>query len=618
MLYTYVDEDKYVPRHERLLHHFEEESYAGSSLISNPNVKKMRERTKQSRTHRMHICLATDVDVEALKSKESMPWDPTYYFHEHILASLRVTVGQSSNTIEVDPGFSDVVEESDVDLGEAAGIFNTQNAQSLFLPNHSVVTSIKKGLKLAAHRVQSQGGVVFEYTLSNVHGVTDPLEVRNKLRELEGGSRKPANSAWKQDAPVEGFDRSLAVFAEIVSAAGFDASSVFVNYQVLLPATGWALRKGNLSDGVTGAHVPHENFADAEGMMHGTTQAAAPIVRLVVPFRVDYFSRLVAAASFFIICCFAVIMDTAYPIWMLPLLIFLFMIGSGFPVGGVSEAQQSAPCFGDALLDTEFHFNHLISMSFDVKNRDLEAPGLLAASVPTVLLQVYSVGFMGRYVLEGYGYFHLEAGVGAKDVELLLWKPAGSLRANLRDFFIGGSLRLNNNNFVDAVNSHSRTLNKFGVNSVPTGKLRMRYIRILTDPSRATNSQQGSSDEGKGSTSRRTVEDILQTFRASTDDKKFKSSFGGLLGSSVSSRNVLEGSASQSKADRVADILARTRAKIRSTRNAMQAGPADSKEGTANPLHLATLLSEVPKQNRYASADDDDEEDEGSTLIKSK
>jgi hypothetical protein len=72
------------------------------------------------------------------------------------------------------------------------------------------------------------------------------------------------------------------------------------------------------------------------------------------------------------------------------------------------------------------HFGHLLSISFDAKDADIErqlvAP---SANVPSILFQVYGLGIMDRYVLEGYGYTHLPDRPGSVSVDIKTWKPVG-------------------------------------------------------------------------------------------------------------------------------------------------------------------------------------------------
>jgi hypothetical protein len=251
-----------------------------------------------------------------------------------------------------------------------------------------------------------------------------------------------------------------------------------------------------------------------------------------------------------------------------------------------------------------------------------------------VYVQVYATGALGRAVLEGYGYFHIDEDKSTtRDLTITLWKPRSTHSAAVVEHFLGGSTLLKDNAFVSTLNALSRTINRFGVHTLPSGKVRVRYNCVVSErvPS-TTRMLATASSSAKPSTVRRSVEDILQSFRASTDNPKFKSSFasvvGGMrsLGSSSLSRSssLRESSSSLSKSDRVAEILARAKAKVRGMRGL--SATIEEEESETSPLHMATLLlAEVPRQNRYPSerededetgGDGDQHEDESSTLLK--
>ena len=74
------------------------------------------------------------------------------------------------------------------------------------------------------------------------------------------------------------------------------------------------------------------------------------------------------------------------------------------------------------------------------------------------------------------------------------------------------------------------------------------------------------------------------------------------------------------KAERVAEILARARAKIRSRTGSMQDFSEESVE-TSNPLPMATLLRETPHRKRYGDSHEQEKdstpaEDEETPLLK--
>lgn len=472
------------------------------------------------------------------------------------------------------------------------------------------------------------------------------------------GLTSAANNIWRQDPPSEGFDRTVSIYGEIVSAIGFDSNEMFINYQIHVPSVGWNLRKGNTSDGVaTSADVnksdktAHENFMDAEGMLVGTTQSSCPTSSYRQYTNISPCTRAFLAGFFFIYSCIVVVYDVEYPFWIVSCIALLFLIGSGFPGSphdyqsvestASSTARNSrtsnnrtsqphidrSPKISHITFDeSEYVFNHMICTSFDYKTLSLEDTGRLSIKCPTLFIQAYSKGFLGRIQNEGYGYLHLKPDEvsTSRQVDIALWKPTGDIHANMRDFFIGGFFRLFDEKFVDGLSPYSRTLNKFGVKSVTCGRVRIKYDSIVTDPA-AVSASKVTVLTSKPVIARRTVEDILHTFRTSLDMKKLSLkpssssllSSVGVVGSISSSRSSLP---RESKQDRIADILARTKAKVRASKSTANEATEVNLNETGSPLHLGTLLqSELARGGRqggrYESSDDEDEE---SSLLSKK
>ena len=57
----------------------------------------------------MHICLATDIDVEALRKKKPTNNNISQYMSEHILCSIRL---YRDGLLEVTPSFSRIADET--------------------------------------------------------------------------------------------------------------------------------------------------------------------------------------------------------------------------------------------------------------------------------------------------------------------------------------------------------------------------------------------------------------------------------------------------------------------------------------------------------------------------
>ena len=248
----------------------------------------------------------------------------------------------------------------------------------------------------------------------------------------------------------------MAYFAEIVSASGFGADRLFVEYEVLVPE-GWNLSTGNLSDGVAEKDMSDlinvskytddaqlraagqkmsnkldlDGYADGEealGALRGVTQIAKvratrgglrlPILRpnwrgKSVPFVLDEVSRAIWAGLFFFTTVLSIVLGIDYPMWLVPGLVFVFSIGTGYQ-GGVTQAllgpkadgvvtdphsrvdlsyastsskavskngtsfhkmrNQKRYLAGELIAEPRASFNHLINLSFDAIDRDISIP----------------------------------------------------------------------------------------------------------------------------------------------------------------------------------------------------------------------------------------------------
>ena len=161
------------------------------------------------------------------------------------------------------------------------------------------------------------------------------------------------------------------------------------------------------------------------------------------------------------------------------------------------------------------------------------------------------------------------------------WRPIGGIRTQMRDYFLGSSVRLKDPAFVEVPKKTSAptTLNRFGVRSETSGSLRFRCHVAVTDPRLIRKTVESDDLIAKPGQIRRTVEDILQNYKGSSGLRgslqslaASTSTLGGgaffgsssMQGSLTASRNFdgtpLGGGAGRS--DRVAEILARARSKV--------------------------------------------------------
>jgi hypothetical protein len=351
-------------------------------------------------------------------------WTQERNFNEHILCSIKL---YQDGLLEVSPSFSSVVEEAGfLTHDECSGL-------SAFIDDHSAEAGIKKGFRLASFRVRSAKGSEFEYVIQNVNDILIP----HKLEQIEAkksflNSIKAAEvrgtvgaESWLQDPPSR--DKTVGIYAEIVSGSGFDGDKLFVSYELTTPQS-WLLRTGDLSDGVSNARPTGIDAVSAEqqelkllgrkvrtegdeGNLRGVTHTASvsetlrtvttlPFLRprwkgVHVAFAAGTTTRIVFGTAFFGLCCFSIILGASYPFWIVPALVIVFVLGTGMPgqpqqvvllkrkSGPATSANssnyalqpnynvysnQDRVVVGDLEPPLVAVFNHLMRFSFDVQD----------------------------------------------------------------------------------------------------------------------------------------------------------------------------------------------------------------------------------------------------------
>ena len=212
-----------------------------------------------------------------------------------------------------------------------------------------------------------------------------------------------------------------------------------------------------------------------------------------------------------------------------------------------------------------------------------------SAECPSLLVQVYQISTGNRSVLQGYGYTHLKDIPGEYDVEIKCWKPVGDNESKCKEYFVGGALHLKSASFVDIPNkfgtSYGKTkgnnndmknsvipLNRFGMQSEASGTIRFRYNTIVTNPQWAEKTIPKTEAEIEVESKRKTVGEILSGYRNSMQFSRTNSTLGrsGMLSSSIASSvsgtdggiSRVLGNTATSNASRVAELLAKQRAKV--------------------------------------------------------
>jgi hypothetical protein len=99
---------------------------------------------------------------------------------------------------------------------------------------------------------------------------------------------------------------------------------------------------------------------------------------------------------------------------------------------------------------------------------------------PVLYFVVYSVDSWNRTKVEGYSHISIPAVAGDYTMEISCWKPSGSIRENMRSFFVGGTPELNDISYIGIPKQfNNRFLNKFGYVTQTSGNLQIR-IQVIT------------------------------------------------------------------------------------------------------------------------------------------
>jgi len=677
MIYTYTDKGNKLPRGSGPVRYNEDENMEPYLSVATTNhadsdvgvrEKKVNERFYREKPYKvMHVCMATDVNVEALKNK---PLYPQAHYVEHVLCTVTV---YNDGLIECTPELSRNLDESRKRGAETV-------AASVFMNDDTVAASLKKdmGMKLRSYQVNSIDGRTYEYNLQNINDYFSPLDVDEKRkadlakdaihsrnnRVTESSTKGESDtSIWRQDPPSKGYEKSFVYYAEIVSGSGFEGDRLFVDYEVVVPQ-GWNLRTGNLVDGIGEQDLVNKAMGldtsidgdigqklalnllesdgyldgeEARGMLHGVTQMASasekrgglslPVLR---PFwkgnrlrhSFNSIARNVLGFGFFFYNCLCVTLGVHYPFWIVSAVIFFFALGSGHP-GGSTQALIETKSLGEKGAgqnkDSKNHvlagslvsapvanFNHLINLSFDVRDQNIaEVMNSPSSTVPTIVFTVYSVGTFGRINIEGYSYFHMPEKPGQVEACIRTWKPTGGINSQMRSYFLGSPPHIIDRANFYAANKNPQgkpvhnVLNHFGVRTENSGELRFRINVGVSDPSKvkATTATKDMSQEKKLAGARRTVDQILKTYRSGASLEKsidFVQSTGGF--SSAMFKGNMDNSTDLSK--RAEMLIAQAKSRI--STSSTSTSPA---KGERSPDAKNAARDEYTRQRDHDSAD---------------
>jgi hypothetical protein len=239
-------------------------------------------------------------------------------------------------------------------------------------------------------------------------------------------------------------------------------------------------------------------------------------------------------------------------------------------------------------------------------------------------------GAARRYILEGYGHVALPDTTGTVDVDVKTWRPQGDLPSKMYEFFLGSAARLKDPVYAEIPDRKASALNRLGMLTESSGSVRFRCHAVLTDARLAKSKETVPVEVAKAINRSRTVEEILNNFRAAGSLPR-RSAVSTALGRSSLVSTSLEGGiayAEQSQSQRearVEAIVAGVRAKVE--KKAAVTGASIGSTGSLSTLRgegkdgdrgggLAPLRAGTPKgvsarqRNRYGG-DSIKEGDEG-------
>lgn len=102
------------------------------------------------------------------------------------------------------------------------------------------------------------------------------------------------------------------------------------------------------------------------------------------------------------------------------------------------------------------------------------------ASLPRLYICVNSADSWNRYRVEGYSHVDIPLTAGMYQAKARCWKPCGTIRESVQDFFIGGSLQLLNRQHPAQPGSiKARCLSYHGFETATTGTVHVRFNVIV-------------------------------------------------------------------------------------------------------------------------------------------
>jgi hypothetical protein len=528
-------------------------------------------------------------------------------------------------------------------------------------------------------------------------------ELLDSIRSSEIRSIFKKNN-WKQDPTTLDYVYSLQ--CEIVSASNYtDVNKLFVTYQLYHP-TAWKLRIGNLTDAEANAgpnaNSVQYNPMDNYGMLTGITHTARFNSNKFANFYLSqqregkqghylyssrrssfsFFTRVAFGVFFFAVSILSILEGISNAIWVFPVMVLVLIMIKGIssnssvlllPASNKSKgkysfssrkAYETSDLFQLESLSKpdDFIFNHMLNYNFDAKDLkiilDQSDPNnykeniknqLFMPSVtqqyPILFVQVYSKGYFGHSTLLGYAdcIFPLESNEFEKEISS--WKPIGNIRSQLHEFFIGDNIHLKDLTYIQDFDNRTKSLNRFGVLTQSTGKIKIRGKVIKTDTREIERKRQqelenmsleNQKNSGMSSNSqklmnnfkiKKSVAEIMKNFKdakkggggngvglnlPSISEEKNEGAAAGKLnrgpGERPSIRSILESINSNAKTSKSTELLNRLR--IKKAENTNVGNPAEEKRTDLAARKLELPQSKFPQMKQEDSVTRKDEEQE--------
>eukprot|EP00941_MAST-03F_sp_MAST-3F-sp1_P002582 g2582.t1 len=512
VLFNYVDKDGYVPKEEA-----QRTFTTSSGEIETPlaeNVLKLPLRRvendfdkglnndeqavtidhlqREMQFKSMHIVAAVDVDPDACREAakgDGNQEEKKQLEHElHILCTIRAyNMNRGVGRLDVLPAFStslleEAEEEADaIAAGESSPRRSRQERlKKMTEDNRSTasnrledMTQRQRDAEAATvvvdgvrwYRFTTKNGIKYEYTIINEGAVTNRKLEEELIREQRTKelhvyeSLRNRVGTTLENFPPEGYCR-LYVFAELVSAVDFNAASLYVQHELILPAHGWSWPEDTTPEKVA-------------NLSSGVTQAASVVTR-----PAGYLESLLNRST---------PSPTAH--FCYPIELELLRKDTDFDLDDYNGAAGGAPPDSDETSETDKESDSKSSPGEEKSEgkeetnskkvlkavKDPQGINIIhSMRSPQLIFLVISADTFGRHRLEGYGRLELPRTAGFFDKRVCMWKPEGSVRDRMAEYLLGGNRELGNLSYVTATTDMISFLNKYGFQVKSSGYIRIR------------------------------------------------------------------------------------------------------------------------------------------------